>query len=133
MISRYIFVSGLQCRSCVMRSLPQKLVPPPASANDGHHPKQICRMQPKKRGTRRSDDHDNVHQISCARAPATENNEELSSDPVLVGPESFNAKAGVRTYYACDYLGLRFRVGEHVSLYTGSGREVSTEELRQIV
>lgn len=49
--------------------------------------------------------------------------ETVTSEPKLVGGGVFSHRQKVTTYAAVDYLGTRFRVGEHVAMYTGDGKE----------
>lgn len=47
----------------------------------------------------------------------------VTSEPALLGEGKFSTRHKVKTYPAVDYLGTRFRVGDHVAMYTGEGRE----------
>lgn len=49
--------------------------------------------------------------------------EVVTTEPVLVPPARFSAKHKVDVYQAVDYLGTRFRVGDHVAMYTEEGKE----------
>lgn len=47
----------------------------------------------------------------------------VTADPILVGEGQYSHKHKVKTYIAVDYLGTRFRLGDHVAMYTGEGKE----------
>lgn len=47
----------------------------------------------------------------------------LRSEPVLVGPGKPSRRHDFLIYEAVDYRGLRFRPGDHVSMYTPDGEE----------
>lgn len=47
----------------------------------------------------------------------------ITSEPVLVGEARPSPKHSMPIYHAVDYLGMRFRLGDHVSMYTPDGAE----------
>lgn len=47
----------------------------------------------------------------------------VASEPVLVGPGKLSRKYDYLIYEAVDYRGIRFRPGDHVSMYTPDGEE----------
>ncbi|PXF49747.1 hypothetical protein BWQ96_00399 [Gracilariopsis chorda] len=52
--------------------------------------------------------------------------EVVTAEPVLVGAGKWSPKHKALVYPAVDYLGMRFRIGDHVAMYTGDkgdGRE----------
>lgn len=49
--------------------------------------------------------------------------EMVTSDPVLVGPGRHSGKHRMVVYEAVDYLGTRFRLGNHVTMYAPAGGE----------
>lgn len=49
--------------------------------------------------------------------------EVLTSVPVLVGDGRYSSKHRMVIYDAVDYVGVRFRLGDHVSMYTPDGKE----------
>lgn len=49
--------------------------------------------------------------------------ETVTTEPVLVPPIEFCPKLKVETFRAVDYLGTRFRIGDHVAMYNSVGKE----------
>lgn len=49
--------------------------------------------------------------------------ETVTTEPLLVPPSQFDLKHKLDVFRAVDYLGTRFRIGDHVAMYTGEGKE----------
>lgn len=47
----------------------------------------------------------------------------VTTEPVLVPPAQYNTKLNLDLYQAVDYLGTRFRIGDHVAMYSDEGKE----------
>ncbi|CDF32292.1 unnamed protein product [Chondrus crispus] len=47
----------------------------------------------------------------------------VTTEPVLVPPACYNTKLQLDLFQAVDYLGTRFRVGDHVAMYSDEGKE----------
>lgn len=47
----------------------------------------------------------------------------VTNEPQLVPPSRYSAKHKVDVFMAVDYLGMRFRIGDHVAMYNGEGKE----------
>jgi len=82
--------------------------PPPGAGRRGGRKKVERNMLPKKRP---------AGDLSPPSA------EIVTTEPVLVPPSHFSPKDKVDVFMAVDYLGTRFRIGDHVAMYTGEGRE----------
>lgn len=58
---------------------------------------------------------------SCVDEPSS--TETVTSKPLLVPPSQFNPKRKADVFRAVDYLGTRFRIGDHVVINAGEGKE----------
>lgn len=47
----------------------------------------------------------------------------VTTEPQLVPPARYSARHKFDVFLAVDYLGTRFRTGDHVAMYTGEGKE----------
>lgn len=47
----------------------------------------------------------------------------VTTEPQLIPPFEYNSRHNLDVFSAVDYLGTRFRIGDHVAMYTGEGKE----------